>query len=84
MSVWENLRCAVLWAAGYRYTFWKDIDNLPEVRERTARILGDINLTTRSDVSAGLLTLRGAARSGDRHHHCRRCDVILLDEPTAA
>ena len=28
MSVWENLRCAVLWAAGYRYTFWKNIDNL--------------------------------------------------------
>ena len=39
MSVWENLRCAVLWAAGHRYAFWKNIDNLPEVRERTAQIL---------------------------------------------
>ena len=39
MSVWENLRCAVLWATGYRYAFWKNIDSLPEVRERTARIL---------------------------------------------
>src|SRR5256886_7091542 len=56
MSVWENLRCAVLWATGYRYAFWKNIDNLPEVRERTARILADINLTARRDVSAGLLT----------------------------
>src|SRR3978361_1489335 len=36
MSVWENLRCAVLWAAGHRYAFWKNIDNLPEVRDRTA------------------------------------------------
>ncbi len=35
MSVWENLRCAVLWATGYRYAFWKNIDNLPEVRQRT-------------------------------------------------
>src|SRR6476619_63322 len=56
MSVWENLRCAVLWAAGHRYAFWKNIDNLPEVRERTARILEDINLTARRDVPAGLLT----------------------------
>ena len=41
MSVWENLRCAVLWATGQRYAFWKNIDNLPEVRERTAQILID-------------------------------------------
>src|SRR5258708_37062752 len=56
MSVWENLRCAVLWAAGHRYAFWKNIDNLPEVRDRTAQILQDINLTLRRDVPAGLLT----------------------------
>src|SRR5438309_10270998 len=56
MSVWENLRCAVLWSTGQRYAFWKNIDKLPEVRERTARILADINLTSRRDVSAGLLT----------------------------
>src|SRR5436190_16516835 len=35
MSVWENLRCAVLWATGHRYACWKNIDNLPEVRDRT-------------------------------------------------
>ena len=39
MSVWENLRCAVLWAAGHHYSFWKNIDNLKEVRDRTAQIL---------------------------------------------
>ena len=39
MSVWENLRCAVLWSTGHRYAFWKNIDNLPEVRDRTAQIL---------------------------------------------
>ena len=83
MSVWENLRCAVLWAAGYRYTFWKNIDNLPEVRDRTARILDDINLTARRDVPAGLLTYAeqraleiGVTIGGGSN-------VILLDEPTA-
>ena len=36
---------AVLWSTGQRYAFWKNIDNLPDVRERTAQILADIRLT---------------------------------------
>src|SRR6478736_6072972 len=56
MTVWENLRCAVLWATGHRYAFWKNVDNLPEVRDHTAQILQDINLVSRRDVPAGLLT----------------------------
>jgi len=56
MSVWENLRCAVLWTGGHHYSFWKNIDNLPEVRDRTAEILSDIGLAKRRDVPAGLLT----------------------------
>jgi len=51
MSVWENIRCALLWATGHRYAFWKNIDNLPEVRERTAQILQDINLVSRRGVA---------------------------------
>src|ERR1700730_1058383 len=83
MSVWENLRCAVLWAAGHRYAFWKNIDNLPEVRDRTARILGDINLTSRRDVPAGLLTYAAHAAPEIRVTVAGGADVILLDEPTA-
>src|SRR3981189_1583727 len=64
MSVWENLRCAVLWATRQRYAFWKSIDNLPEVRDRTAQILLDINLTSRRDVPAGLLTYAEERRRG--------------------
>src|SRR5947209_14921034 len=56
MSVWENLRCAVLWSTGQRYAFWKNIESLPEVRDRTSPILADINLSERRDVQAGLLT----------------------------
>ena len=83
MSVWENLRCAVLWAAGYRYTFWKNIDNLPEVRERTARILSDINLTARRDVPAGLLTYAEQRALEIGITVAGGANVILLDEPTA-
>ena len=28
LSVFENLRCAVLWSLGYRYAFWKFLSNL--------------------------------------------------------
>src|SRR6266568_5584652 len=83
MSVWENLRCAVLWATGHRYAFWKNIDNLPEVRDRTAQILADINLTARRDVPAGLLTYAEQRALEIGITVAGGADVILLDEPTA-
>jgi branched-chain amino acid transport system ATP-binding protein len=83
MSVWENLRCAVLWSTGHRYAFWKNIDNLPEVRERTAQILTDINLTARRDVPAGLLTYAEQRALEIGITVAGGADVILLDEPTA-
>ena len=83
MSVWENLRCAVLWSTGQRYAFWKNIDNLPEVRERTAQILEDINLTARRDVPAGLLTYAEQRALEIGITVAGGADVILLDEPTA-
>jgi branched-chain amino acid transport system ATP-binding protein len=83
MSVWENIRCAVLWAAGHRYAFWKNIDNLPEVRDRTARILSDIHLTARRDVPAGLLTYAEQRALEIGITTAGGADVILLDEPTA-
>jgi branched-chain amino acid transport system ATP-binding protein len=83
MSVWENLRCAVLWATGQRYAFWKNIDNLPEVRDRTAQILADINLAARRDVPAGLLTYAEQRALEIGITVAGGANVILLDEPTA-
>ena len=83
MTVWENLRCAVLWATGHRYAFWKSVDNLPEVRERTARILQDIGLTARRDIPAGLLTYAEQRALEIGITIAGGADVILLDEPTA-
>jgi len=83
MSVWENLRCAVLWATGQRYAFWKNIDKLPDVRDRTAQILADINLTPRRDVPAGLLTYAEQRALEIGITIAGGADVILLDEPTA-
>ena len=83
MTVWENFRCAVLWATGHRYAFWKNIDSLPEVRERTAQILGDINLLPRRDVLAGLLTYAEQRALEIGITVAGGANVILLDEPTA-
>lgn len=83
MSVFENLRCAVLWAKGEKYSFWRSVDGNDEVRARTHEVLADINLTSRKDVPAGVLTYAeqraleiGITIAGGAH-------VILLDEPTA-
>jgi branched-chain amino acid transport system ATP-binding protein len=83
MSVWENIRCALLWGTGHRYAFWKNIDNLPEVRERTAQILQDINLISRRDVPAGLLAYAEQRTLEIGITIAGGADVILLDEPTA-
>ncbi|MBR1211026.1 ABC transporter ATP-binding protein [Bradyrhizobium sp. JYMT SZCCT0180] len=83
MSVWENLRCAVLWATGYRYAFWKNIDNLPDVRQRTTRVLENIGLTARRGVPAGLLTYAEQRALEIGITIAGGADVILLDEPTA-
>jgi branched-chain amino acid transport system ATP-binding protein len=83
MSVWENICCALLWATGHRYAFWKNIDNLPEVRERTAQILQEINLISRRDVPAGLLAYAEQRTLEIGMTIAGGADVILLDEPTA-
>src|SRR5579863_7473328 len=53
LSVWENIRCAVLWSLGYKYSFWRGIDALPDVRARTEAILESIELIDRRRVQAG-------------------------------
>ena len=36
LSVFENLRCAVLWSLGYRYAFWKFLAALHDANDRAA------------------------------------------------
>jgi branched-chain amino acid transport system ATP-binding protein len=83
MTVWENVRCAVLWAIGYRYTFWRNVDSLPEVRRRTAEILEDIQLIHRRDVPAALLTYAEQRELEIGITVASGASVIMLDEPTA-
>ena len=68
LSVFENIRCAVLWSMGERYAFWRFLSKLDAVNQRAA---------------CHVAHLRRAACAGSGRDHCRGGDVILLDEPTA-
>jgi branched-chain amino acid transport system ATP-binding protein len=83
LSVYENLRCAVLWSLGYKYSFLVGIERLRDVRENAELLLERIGLADRHNVQAGVLTYAeqraleiGVTIGGG-------ADVILLDEPTA-
>jgi branched-chain amino acid transport system ATP-binding protein len=83
LSVYENVRCALLWSTGYRYSFWHRVAALETVRGRAEQIVQQIGLARRRDRLAGVLSYAeqraleiGITIAGGAH-------VILLDEPTA-
>ena len=83
MSVYENVRCGLLWATGHRYSFWQLIDRQPDVRKRTELILEQLNMTARADVPAGLLSYADQRALEIGITIAGGGDVLLLDEPTA-
>jgi branched-chain amino acid transport system ATP-binding protein len=83
LSVWENVRCAVLWSKGHKYSFWRNIDRLDDVRERTQQILDLINMSSRAQIPAGVLTYAEQRALEIGITIAGGADIILLDEPTA-
>jgi branched-chain amino acid transport system ATP-binding protein len=83
MSVFENLRCALLWSMGYRYSFWTPLWRQRELTERTERMLEDLNLAARRDTAAGLLSYADQRALEIGMTIAGGASVILLDEPTA-
>jgi branched-chain amino acid transport system ATP-binding protein len=83
LSVFENLRCAVLWSLGVRYCFWRLLSGLHEANARATELMALLRLERRRDVLALNLTYAeqraleiGLAIAGG-------APVVLLDEPTA-
>jgi branched-chain amino acid transport system ATP-binding protein len=83
MSVFENVRCGVLWSLGYRYSFWHLVSAAREVQERTEMVLEQLNLTARRNVPAGVLAYAEQRALESGITIAGGADVILLDEPTA-
>jgi len=83
LSVYENLRCAVLWSLGHRYVFWRSLDRLADARARADEVLERIGLGGRRHVAAGLLTYAEQRALELGITIAGGAGVILLDEPTA-
>jgi len=83
LSVFENLRCGVLWSLGYRYTFFKFLANLDDANERTEQLMHKIKLERKRDVLALNLTYAEQRALEVGITIAGGANVILLDEPTA-
>lgn len=83
LSVFENIRCAVLWSLGYKYAFWRSLDRLKDARQRAEEVVEQIGLKGRRDSPAGLLTYAEQRALEIGITVAGGAEVILLDEPTA-
>jgi branched-chain amino acid transport system ATP-binding protein len=83
LSVFENLRCALLWSMNYRYSFWTPLWRQRELNEKTGRMLEELNLISRRDTPAGLLSYADQRALEIGMTIAGGASVILLDEPTA-
>ena len=83
LSVYENLRCSVLWSLGYGYTFVRLLGSMHDATARTDALMERVGLTQQAQTLAAhlpyaqqrALELGITLGSG--------ADVVLLDEPTA-
>ncbi|MEO8154915.1 MAG: ABC transporter ATP-binding protein [Rhizobacter sp.] len=83
LSVFENIRCAVMWSMGYRYVFWKFLADLHDANDRAEQVVKMIRLDKKRDVEAVNLTYAEQRALEIGITIAGGASVILLDEPTA-
>ena len=83
LSVFENLRCSVLWSLGYRYTFLRFLGGLHDANARAQQLMEQIRLDTKRDVLAVNLTYAEQRALEIGITIAGGAKVVLLDEPTA-
>jgi branched-chain amino acid transport system ATP-binding protein len=83
LSVFENLRCGVLWSLGYKYSFWKFLADLDDANDRAEQLMEEIRLDKKRDVLAMNLTYAEQRALEIGITIAGGSEVILLDEPTA-
>ena len=83
LSVFENLRCGVLWSLGYRYTFLRFLASLDDANQRAEQLMRSIHLERKRDTLAMNLTYAEQRALEIGITIAGGADGILLDEPTA-
>ncbi len=83
LSVFENLRCSVLWSLGYRYTLFRFLADLTDANDRAEELMKMIRLDKKRDTLAMNLTYAEQRALEIGITIAGGASVILLDEPTA-
>jgi branched-chain amino acid transport system ATP-binding protein len=83
LSVFDNVRCALLWPLGYRYSFWRRLSRLRDAAEQADQIIAAIGLGRRRRTPASLLSYAEQRALEIGITVAGGAEVILLDEPTA-
>jgi branched-chain amino acid transport system ATP-binding protein len=83
LSVFENLRCGLLWSLGYRYAFWKFLADLRDANDRAEELMRMIKLESKRDTLAMNLTYAEQRALEIGITIAGGANVVLLDEPTA-
>ncbi|WP_434082461.1 ABC transporter ATP-binding protein [Comamonas antarctica] len=83
LSVFENLRCGVLWSMGYGYSFLRFLSRLHDANARAEQLMQMIQLDRKRDVLAMNLTYAEQRALEIGITIAGGASVILLDEPTA-
>ena len=83
MTVFENIRCALLWSSGYRYSFWSPLWTQKALNRQAEQLLDELNLASRRDLQAGLLSYAEQRALEIGITIAGGATVVLLDEPTA-
>ena len=83
LTVYENLRMAVMRRYGVQNTLWRFVSGYTAVREETERLLEQVRLAARRDAVAGELSYSEQRSMEIAMTLASDPKVILLDEPMA-
>ena len=83
LSVFENLRCSVLWSLGYKYSFLRLLSGLHDANALAQQWMEQIQLDTKRDMLATNLTYAEQRALEIGITIASGATVVLLDEPTA-
>jgi branched-chain amino acid transport system ATP-binding protein len=83
LSVFDNLRCGVLWRLGYKYTFLKFLTDLDDANAQTQALMEKVHLDQQHDTLAMHLSYAEQRALEVGITIASGANVIVLDEPTA-
>lgn len=83
LSVFENIRCALLWSRGHGLSIWRLLHRVHDLTAEVDALVDEIGLGPRRDLPAGVLSY--AEQRALEIGITLGCGagVVLLDEPTA-